>query len=422
VSAEAGTIDAALTRLAREDSGRVLALLARRFGDVDLADDAIQDALLEAARTWPAGGEPANPAGWLLAVARRKAIDRLRRTASGHRRLVAAAPDIAAAAEPSGGRTDLEMIDDSSTPTGDEHLRLVLLCCHPALDVDTQIALTLRLVGGLSTAEIAAAYLVPEATLAQRVVRAKRKIRDANIPLSIPASLDERIAAVLGVLYLVFNEGYLSRGAGEHLVRVDLTEEATRLTELVAELLPEHAEVEGLLALELYHRARLATRVDAAGELVLLEDQDRTRWDLSAIERANAVLHAAMSRGPGGRYVVQAIIAGYHANARTAADTDWPAIAVAYRHLMRLDPSPVVALNHAVAVAMADGPLAGLALLDQIEGLDGYHLFHAARGELLARAGDASHAATAFDRAAALTTNGAELRHLARRRAAIAPS
>jgi RNA polymerase sigma-70 factor (ECF subfamily) len=421
VFAEAGTIDAALTRLAREDSGRVLALLARRFGDVDLADDAIQDALLEAARTWPAVGEPANPAGWLLAVARRKAIDRLRRAASVQRRLGTVAPDLAAAAEPSGDRSDLTMIDDAAAPTGDEHLRLVLLCCHPALDLDTQIALTLRLVGGLSTAEIAAAYLVPEATLAQRIVRAKRKIRDANIPLSMPASLDERIAAVLGVLYLVFNEGYLSRGAGEDLVRVDLAEEATRLTALVAELLPEHPEVEGLLALELYHRARMATRTDASGDLVLLEDQDRSRWDLPMIERANAVLHAAMSRGPAGRYVVQAIIAGYHANARAAADTDWPAIAVAYRYLMQLDASPVVALNHAVAVAMADGPLAGLALLAQIEGLEGYHLFHAARGELLVRAGDAAAAAAALDRAAGLTSNAAERRHLARRRAAIAP-
>lgn len=420
MSASAGRIDAALTRLAREESGRVLALLARRFGDVDLADEAVQDALLEAARTWPAGGEPANPAGWLLAVARRKAIDHLRRNASRQRRLAAVAPELTAASEPGapdGG--ERMMVDDVFVPTGDEHLRLLLLCCHPALDVDTQIALTLRLVGGLSTAEIAAAYLVPEATLAQRIVRAKRKIRDAAIPLSMPASLDERIAAVLGVLYLVFNEGYLSRGAGDAPVRIDLAEEATRLTELVAELLPAHAEVEGLLALELFHRARLATRTDTSGELVLLEDQDRSRWDLPMIERANAVLHSAMSRGAGGSYVVQAIIAGYHANARTAADTDWPAIAIAYRHLLQLDPSPVVALNHAVAVAMADGPLAGLALLDQIAGLDDYHLFHAARAELLARAGQTSAATTEFERAAALTSNPAERRHLGRRREAV---
>lgn len=310
------------------------------------------------------------------------------------------------------------MIDDDSLPadvSADDHLRLVLLCCHPALDRDAQVALTLRLVGGLTTAEIAAAFLVPEATLAQRIVRAKRKIRDAAIPLSIPADLDGRVDALLAVLYLVFNEGYLSRGEGGDVVRVDLVDEAIRLTALVAELLPDRAEVDGLLALELFHRSRAATRTDALGDLVLLDQQDRTQWDIAVIREANAVLQRALQRMQPGPYQVQAVIAAHHANARTAADTDWPAIAALYRQLEAMTGSPVVRLNHAIAVAMADGPHAGLAMLDDTDGLDTYHLFHSARGELLLRAGDTAAARSAFERALTLTDNPAERRHLERR-------
>ncbi len=303
---------------------------------------------------------------------------------------------------------------------GDEHLRLLLLCCHPALDRDAQVALTLRLVGGLTTPEIAAAFLLPEATLAQRIVRAKRKIRDAGIPLSVPENLDERVDALLTVLYLVFNEGYLPRGATDAAVRVDLVDEAIRLTRQAAELLPDSAEVEGLLALELFTRARTESRTDAAGELVLLEHQDRTGWDLETIEQANRILVAALARMRPGPFQLQAIIAAHHANARTAADTDWAGDRRrTYAQLEQVTGSAVVALNHAVAVSMADGPRAGLAMLDRIVGLDGYHLFHAARAELLARAGDVDAAATAFRAARALATNPAEQRHLERRIAAL---
>ncbi|MCW2603815.1 MAG: sigE 2 [Pseudonocardiales bacterium] len=408
-----GAVDDALTRLAREESGRVLALLARQFRDLDLADDAVQDALAEAAEHWPRTGAPHNPAAWLMTVARRKAIDRLRREQSRTRRLLAAAPELTA----SPGADDPKerwVRDDGEV--GDEQLRLILLCCHPALDRDAQVALTLRLVGGLTTSEIAAAFLVPEATLAQRIVRAKRKIRDAGIPLSIPAELDARIEALLGVLYLIFNEGYLSRGAGEQAVRVDLLDEALRLAVHVRTLLPAHSEVDALVALQLYHRARLASRLGAdAGELILLADQDRSRWDRVMIGQANALMSAATQRMEPGPYQLQAMIAAYHCNARTAADTDWSTIAELYRHLLSRTASPVVALNRAVAVAMADGPRVGLALLDAIDGLDDYHLLHASRAELLLRDGDAAGAHTAFERARRLATNPAEQRHLDRR-------
>jgi RNA polymerase sigma-70 factor (ECF subfamily) len=407
-------VETAITRLAREESGRVLALLARRFNDLDLADEAVQEALIEAARVWPEQGVPSNPAGWLLAVARRKAIDRLRRAASARRRTMAAAHELAAQHEPDDDTERSSMIsdDDLSPATDDEHLRLVLLCCHPALDQDTQVALTLRLVGGLTTSEIAAAFLIPEPTLAQRVVRAKRKIRDAGMPLSIPSNLAERVDVLLGVLYLIFNEGYLTRGEHDGLVRVDLVDEAVRLTQLVAQLVPANPEVEGLLALELFHKARMAARSDRAGDLILLEQQDRSQWDLATIQQANAVLATAMQRMAPGPYQMQAVIAGRHANARTAADTDWPLIAALYGQLVQMTPSPVVQLNHAVAIAMADGPLAGLAMLDRLTGLESYHLFHAARGELLLRANRPAEAAAAFAKARELTANPAEQRHL----------
>ncbi len=414
-------VAAAVTRLAREESGHVLALLASRFGDLDLADESVQDALVEALN-W--SEIPDNPAAWLYTVARNRGVDRLRRRAAAQRRELRAAADRAVLDQPNDleyGEEEPEMIVDLAD-IGDEHLRLVLLCCHPALDRDTQVALTLRLVGGLTTTEIAAAFLLPEATLAQRIVRAKRKIREAGIPLSVPEDLDSRVDALLRVLYLVFNEGYLSRGevAG---ARVDLVEEAIRLTIQAGTLLPGNAEVDGLLALELYSRSRLdarfATGTSGELELVLLEHQDRTTWDLELIEQANAVLGRAMARNEPGPFQVQAVIASYHANARTAADTDWPAIAAAYGRLATMTSSPVVALNRAVAVAMADGAPAGLAVLDGVSGLDEYHLYWAARAELLLRNGERDAAASAFRTARALATNPAEQRHLDTRIAAL---
>ena len=406
------SVEDALTRLAREEGGRVLAILAGRLGDLDLADDSVQDALLEAVRTWPERGVPDNPAAWLMTVARRKALDRIRRTTSARRRTTAAAYDLLEAAEPPADRglveEGVEQMD-----IADGQLRLVLLCCHPALNRDAQVALTLRLVGGLTTAEVAAAYVVPEATITQRVVRAKRKIRDAGIPLRVPDALDDRVDALLTVLYLIFNEGYLSRSA-ETVLRVDLADEAVRLTRLAWDLLPDSAEVGGLLALELYQRARFTTRVDSDGDLVLLEHQDRTRWDRDQIIEANRLLSSLLGAGPPGSFRLQAFIAAQHANARTYADTDWPAIAAAYAQLDALTGSAIVRLNRAVAVAAADGPHAGLRLLDTVEGLDDFHLFHATRAELLRRAGDVEGSRAAFAQARELTDNPAEQRFLER--------
>ncbi len=396
----------------------MLALLTQRFHDLDAADDAVQDALITALTAWQSG-IPDSPAAWLYTVARNKLIDQVRRDRASRRQLHNSAPELTAhhttadTYADAGTAEEGELIMDNSS-YGDERLRLLLLCCHPALDRDTQVALTLRLAGGLTAAEVAAAYLLPEATLTQRVVRAKRKIREAGMPLLIPSNLEERVGSLLRVLYLIFNEGYLSRGA-EHVTRVDLITEAIRLTRQVVDELPSSAEAEGLLALELYHHARSGSRVTGLGDLVLLERQDRSGWNLDVIAEANARLHSAMTRMTPGPYQVQAIIAGHHANARTAADTDWGAIAELYRQLGRMAPNPVVELNRAVAIAMADGPLAGLAVLNRLTGLEQYHLFHATKGELLARAG--RPAAESFERALQLTSNEAERRHLERRRA-----
>lgn len=404
-------VSEAVTRLAREESGRVLALLASRFG-LDTADEAVQDALVEALG-WSA--VPDNPAAWLYTVARNRAVDRLRRESVIRRRATRTGADLAVLTEStSDPDTDVEEeLVVEHTEIGDEQLRLMLLCCHPAIARDAQVALTLRLVGGLTTPEIAAAFLQPQATLAQRLVRAKRKIRAAGIPLTIPADLDERVDALLGVLYLVFNEGYLSRGdvAG---ARVNLMEEAIRLTIRLHEQLPGNAEVEGLLALELYARARTDARFDGE-EMVLLDAQDRTIWDRELIAQASALLTAAMRRGRPGPYQLQAVIARYHAVAENAGETDWPAIAAAYRRLHQMTGSPVVALNRAVAEAMADGALSGLARLEDAEGLEGYHLFWSTRGELLARAGDRDAAVAALSHARHLATNPTEQRHLDRR-------
>ncbi|MTD15754.1 RNA polymerase [Nakamurella sp. YIM 132087] len=417
-----GTTHQALTAAVREDGGRLIALLTARFGDLHLADEAFQDAVITAAERWPADGVPGRPVAWLHTVAAHRAIDLLRRAAAARRRWAAAAPDLydSDTDDFAAGEVVPVQIEDHRE-TGDERLRLMLLCAHPALAADVQVALTLRLVGGLSTEEIAAAFLVPTATMAQRIVRAKKKIRDARIPLVVPADPTERIGALLDVLYLICNEGYLSRGDGA-VTRVSLTDEAIRLTALLRDQLDPDtataagalAEVEGLLALQLFLQARSATRV-SGDELVLLDDQDRTRWDLPMIDRARRVLAAALHRRSPGPFQLQALIAEQHAIARTAADTDWPAIATFYRHLARVRPGPVVTLNHAVAVAMADGPRAGLALLDGIRELDDYHLFHAVHGELLLRDGRTDDARAALRTALDLARNPAEVRHLRRR-------
>jgi RNA polymerase sigma-70 factor (ECF subfamily) len=404
-------VDAALTALARDHSGRVLAILASRFGSVDLADDAVQDALIRAGERWPTDGIPTNPAGWLMTVARRRAIDLQRRSQAADRRLRAAAPELHM--DPNEPPAGPELVEDEPGPAVDEQLRLMFLCCHPALGAEAQVALTLRLVGGLTTEEIAAAFLVPTPTLAQRISRAKAKIRGAAIPLSIPMEPASRLHVVLSVLYLVFNEGYLSRGTA--VDRVDLCDEALRLTDVVTDLLPESAEAHGLGALMRFHRARRAGRFTVDDELVLLADQDRTRWDLDEIQSGNRCLRQAMNLREPGSYQVQALIASYHANARTADDTDWTRIVALYEQLRAMDPSPVVALNHATAVAMADGPLAGLRLLNAIDGLADYHLFHATRAELLHRSGAPAEAAVSWERAAELAANPAEQRHIASR-------
>ena len=420
----------ALVAAARGEAGRVLALLARRYGDVDLAEEAVQEALLSAWRTWPRDGVPANPAGWLLVAARRAAVDRLRHEASQQRRAVGAAvdPTVAGgdAARADGAPADVwaggdesvhdapdERLLDAGTDIPDERLRLMLLCCHPALDRDAQVALTLRLVLGLTTAEIAAAFLVPEATLAQRLVRAKKKIKAAGIPLALPADLGERLDAVLTMVYLVFTEGHFS-AAGGALVRVDLAAEALRLAGLVDELVPNRPEVLGLRALLTYHHARRDTRVDGEGELVLLDDQDRGRWRADEIAAGNALLDRAMRGAPPSRYVLLAVIAALHANAASPAATDWVTICRAYETLTGLDPSPVIRLNHAVAAAMRDGPTAGLTALERVSGLDRYHAFHVARGHLLVRSGDAAAARAEFARARELAVNESQRRYLDR--------
>lgn len=413
-------VDDALISLARDHSGQVLASLARRFNDVDVADDAVQDAMIEASQRWPTDGVPDNPGGWLHRVAQRKAIDRVRRIGAEQRRLDGAAGDLVAQAEgiaEHGDRTTMINQDDSlageDEPT-DERLRLMFLCCHPALSTDAQVGLTLRLVGGLTTEEIAAGFLVPTPTLAARITRAKKKIRAANIPLAMPSEIDERLDTILSVLYLIFNEGYLSRsGAGDPL-RVDLCEEAIRLATVVQGLAPESAEAKGLLALLMLTHARRDARFREE-TLVLLDAQDRSIWRLDEIEAGTAVLTDAMKLMRPGAYQLQAAIAAHHGRARTADDTDWPMIVSLYDQLIALRPSPIVALNRAVAVAMADGPMAGLRDLELIEGLDEYHLYHSARGELLARSGNAGDARIAFERALELASNPSEQAHITNR-------
>jgi len=398
----------AITRAHREEWARVVASLTRRFGDLDVAEEAAAEAFAIAVARWPTDGLPANPGAWLTTTANGKAIDRIRRESKRY-----------------GKQKEAQQLYDHDPPAPlgaihDERLRLIFTCCHPALAMETRVALTLRMVGGLTVPEIARAFLVQETAMGRRITRAKAKIKAARIPYRVPSAEDlpARVSGVLAVLFLVFNEGYLATGPDTDPVRHDLTAEAIRLTRLIRALLPDDGEVAGLLALMLLTEARRTARVSASGELVTLDEQDRGAWDAELVAEGHRLVRERLAAGVApGRYQILAAISAVHTSARDVRDTDWSQVVALYNQLVRLDPSPIVALNRAIAVAELDGPEVALAAVDRLEDkLAGYHLYHSTRADLLRRLGRSQMSRAAYDKAIELAGNPAEIGYLTRRR------